>query len=177
MWPWGHAAVAYLAYRLAIPLVPGASARIDRRRIHGAPLLALAAGTALPDVVDKPLAWTLAVLPTGRSLAHSLVTAAVVVAAVVWVARRRNRVPEAGAFALGWVVHSLSDGVAAVVAGDWGGLSYLLWPVFPSPAYETDQSFLAHLRDLSLTTGVAVELALVAVAGAVFLATEYRRRR
>ena len=40
-------------------------------------MLALAIGTQLPDLIDKPLTYQFAVLPSGRSLGHSLFFAAV----------------------------------------------------------------------------------------------------
>ena len=65
MWPWGHLAVGYLVYsglsRWRFGRLPGSVAT-----------LAVALGTQLPDLVDKPLAWTVNVLASGRSLAHSL---------------------------------------------------------------------------------------------------------
>lgn len=39
--------------------------------------------TQLPDLIDKPLAWSVGILPTGRSLAHSLLTASLVLASRV----------------------------------------------------------------------------------------------
>jgi len=65
MWPWGHLAVGYLLWSVLVR---------DRRfrPPTGAETLLLAVGTQFPDAVDKPLAWSLGVLPNGRSLAHSV---------------------------------------------------------------------------------------------------------
>ena len=109
MWPWGHFAVAYLSY-VAIVRMRGGEQRLW-------PLVAVAFGSQLPDLVDKPLAWTFAVLPSGRSLMHSLFAALVVVAVAYWVARRIQREEIAVALGVGTVSHSLSDLGPDVVFG------------------------------------------------------------
>ncbi|PSQ17916.1 hypothetical protein BRC99_00275 [Halobacteriales archaeon QS_7_69_60] len=69
MLPWGHLAVGYLAYSLAV-----------RGRTGGPPAglatAALAVGTQFPDLIDKPLVAWVSLLPSGRSLGHSLLFAA-----------------------------------------------------------------------------------------------------
>ena len=72
MWPWGHAAVGYL-------LLSGSDRLVGQRPTAITTLTVLLA-SQLPDLVDKPLAWYVVVLPNGRSLAHSLVTGSVIVA-------------------------------------------------------------------------------------------------
>jgi hypothetical protein len=49
MWPWGHLAVGYL-------LSAGAAYLRDHSSPRGLAVVALAAGTQLPDLLDKPLA-------------------------------------------------------------------------------------------------------------------------
>lgn len=71
MWPWGHAAVGYTLYSAF-------SRMYYRKPPSDAAALVVLFGTQLPDFNDKPLAWTFDVLPTGRSLGHSLLTAAVI---------------------------------------------------------------------------------------------------
>ena len=74
--PLGHAAFGYVLYSLYT-------------RLHlnhppqGLAALALAFGTQFPDLIDKPLTWTFAVLPYGRSFAHSLFTL-VPLLAILW---------------------------------------------------------------------------------------------
>lgn len=101
MWPWGHAAVAYLLYsgwRHATDRIPTT-----------VPALAVVVGSQLPDLVDKPLAWTVNVLPNGRSLMHSAVTVTLLTIAIVWYARRHNRPEPFYAFALGIWAHLFAD--------------------------------------------------------------------
>src|SRR6056297_3615611 len=98
MWPWGHAVVGYLAYS-------GTTHVGWKRPPSHAATVALLFGTQFPDLVDKPLAWSLGVLPSGRSLAHSTLTAVLLVCVLYVVFARRRAV--VGAFALGYASHLL----------------------------------------------------------------------
>lgn len=142
MWPWGHFGVAYLCYTLY------ARKRLDRLP-DALPVLALAAGSQLPDLVDKPLAWTFDVLPGGRTLAHSLLFAVAVLPSVYWLARRVDRPDAAVAFAVGHLSHLVADVPPSVLRG--GGelptTAYLLWPLLEAPPEEP----VAGLLDAILT--------------------------
>lgn len=122
MWPWGHFAVAYLLYSLY------ARGRF-RRPPRPAPALAVAVGSQLPDLIDKPLAWWFGVLPSGRSLAHSLLFAAGLLAVVYIVAFVLDRVETATAIAVGHLSHLATDLPPRVAFGFPFGSEYLLWPV------------------------------------------------
>lgn len=110
MWPWGHLAVGYLCYIAAIQV------RDDDEQTF-ATLAAVVVGTQFPDLVDKPLAWTFSVLPSGRSLAHLLLAAGIVIAGTYWFAKRRGREEVAIAFGVGYVSHSLIDLGPNVIQG------------------------------------------------------------
>lgn len=140
MWPWGHLAVGYLLYatyrRYWIDRVP-----------DGWPVVALAVGAIAPDLVDKPLTYSIGILPAGRSLAHSMLVVVVVVFACIWTARRMG-VEEVGvAFAIGYASHPFADGLEPVVQGDWPALAFLAWPLVPSPPDDV-RSFAHHLQEL-----------------------------
>ncbi|WP_247730591.1 metal-dependent hydrolase [Halovivax limisalsi] len=127
MWPLGHLAVAYILYAVG-----------RRYRRLGPPtvetIVALAIGSQFPDLVDKPLAWRLEVLPTGRTLAHSLLLLVPLAVAVFLVARRVDRPAVGVAFAVGSLSHTLVD----VVPSLWGDgtANQLLWPVLSVEPYE-----------------------------------------
>ncbi|WP_135854071.1 metal-dependent hydrolase [Halorussus salinus] len=142
MWPWGHLAVGYLLYSSFVH----ASAR---RAPDGYATVALAFGTQLPDLVDKPLAWTFGVIPNGRSLAHSLVVAAVFLTAVWLVLRLLDYATIGTAFVIGYLSHLLGDALDPLLAGDLYSLGFLAWPLVAPIEYETEQSFVAHLQELS----------------------------
>jgi membrane-bound metal-dependent hydrolase YbcI (DUF457 family) len=157
MWPWGHLAVGYLLYsglcRWRFDRFPGSVAT-----------LAVAFGTQLPDLVDKPLAWTVSVLASGRSLTHSLLTALVICALVARYARRRGHPTIGVAFAVGYLSHPFADGVLSLVSGEFRYLRYLVWPVLDLPPYETERSFLAHFLGIEATPFFTLQIVLVGFA-------------
>lgn len=156
MWPWGHAAVGYLLWSAL-------TSRIVGRRPRGPEVWLLGLGTQFPDFVDKPLAWRFGLLPAGRSLAHSLLTASVVIAIAYVLANRRGHGPLALAFGVGYVSHSFADAASAIWSGEHAELTYLLWPVLPAPTYGSD-SVAVNSEGMALWGFVALELVLVALA-------------
>lgn len=153
MWPWGHLAVGYLLYTALVHLR-------YRRPPDGYATVALAFGTQFPDLVDKPLAWSLGVIPNGRSLAHSLLTALVVIALLELFARRRGYGSIATAFAVGYLAHLFGDAFYPALSGDLYSLGFLAYPIVPPIEYDTTQSFAAHLGKLSLDSLVTFEFGL-----------------
>ena len=166
MWPWGHAALGYLLGRPIVPVENG----------HGLPYLALLFGTQFPDLVDKPLAWSVAILPTGRSLAHSLLTLALLVGIAWLITNRIDREEHAIAFGIGYASHLLGDSLHSIVNLEFQSLTFLLWPILASPTYDTDPSFSAHIANLQLTPWLWLEFALLATAVVVAAWTEYEHR-
>lgn len=141
MWPWAHLAFGYLVYA-------GYTWARYRRAPSGWPVLALALATQFPDVVDKPLAYWFAVLPEGRSLAHSLVVVVPLWMILLAYARLYRRGELGSAFVIGYATHLLGDGYGALVAGRFGEVTFLLWPVLPAPDYEA-ASFAHHADKLA----------------------------
>jgi len=165
MWPWAHAVFGYAWYLLARPR---AVKRADRYA-----LLAALFGSQFPDLVDKPLAWGLAVIPSGRSLAHSLLTAAVVCAVVYYAAAVRGRRREVGlAFAVGYLSHLAGDALAPAFGGSYAELGFLLWPLSPAPAYDEPvgiRAVLAALAETEFSAAFLVEFGAAAVLGCLLL--------
>jgi membrane-bound metal-dependent hydrolase YbcI (DUF457 family) len=170
VFPLGHATFGYLLY------VPFASFA-DRRLPHGLTLGALLVGTQFPDLVDKPLAFV-GVLPSGRTLAHSLFFAVVLLAVLRFVTRRYGRPHLTTAFAFGHLAHLLGDVVNPVIAGRTGELTFLLWPVLPTPEYGADDvpPWIRIVRFYA-SPELGPELFLVPVAFVTFVVIEFRRRR
>jgi membrane-bound metal-dependent hydrolase YbcI (DUF457 family) len=170
MWPWGHLAVGYLSY-VAWLRVRGASTRTQT----GVTVAAVGVGSQFPDIIDKPLAWTVPLLPSGRSLAHSLIIATVVIAVTYRISQTYDYEDTAIAFGVGYVSHSLSDLGPTVV---WGLLrgdvsqlewtTYLLWPLLSSPPYPLDSSFQEHIVAFQPDAYVVFQFALAGVALAVW---------
>jgi hypothetical protein len=168
MWPWGHAAVAYLAYRVGRD--------VDDGHAHGVPTIAAVVGSQVPDLVDKPLAWWVDVLPTGRTLAHSGIAWLLVTGVLLAIVARRWR-SAAFAFSLGYGTHLLTDALYPILNAEWGELAYLLWPILPSPEYPTEQSFGAHFAQLQLISTTVFELGLFVGALGWAVYTEFSRPR
>ncbi|SDK11471.1 LexA-binding, inner membrane-associated putative hydrolase [Halovenus aranensis] len=164
MLPWGHLGVGYLCYTLA-------SRQTDRYPSQGAAVLLLAVGTQFPDLVDKPLAWQLGVLPSGRGVAHSFLVALVLSALLILAGRQVRRLPEAIAFAVGYVTHILGDAVPVAIATDWNELSFLSWPVTSFYEYpnEIDRSILEYLLTPDRILGNSLDILVFALAAVMWM--------
>ncbi|SFK68776.1 LexA-binding, inner membrane-associated putative hydrolase [Halogranum rubrum] len=169
MWPWGHLAVGYLLYSLY-------SHRLKNHRPTNVTALVVAFGTQFPDLVDKPLAWTVSLLPTGRSLAHSLLTASLVLGVVLFAVRRYRRAEAETytsfvvAFGIGYLSHLAADGLYPLLGGEFANLAYLVWPLLPLPVYDTNKSIFAHFLTFQFDTFALFEFGLVALALVVWWA-------
>lgn len=150
MWPWGHLAVGYALYSLQ-------SRVVHRRAPRGPAVLWVALGTQFPDLVDKPLAWWLGVIPNGRSLTHSVFAAMLVISVVAWLSHGRDA-DVGGAFAVGYLSHLAADAIGPFLAERYERLAFLLWPVLPAVDYEIEGSVAAHLLELELNGQVMAEL-------------------
>ena len=157
VWPLAHLGFGYLCYTLS-----------TRSREWTVPTdeatVILAAGTQIPDLVDKPLA-ILDVFPRGRSVGHSLLVAAVVLVVLfAWLSRvHPNRREYAIAFGVGYGSHLLGDALTAVAGDGIHKASFLLWPVVPLPDSDIDYSIGHYLEKIDLSPRLTPELLLVVV--------------
>ncbi len=173
MWPWNHLAVGYLAYSLLRRTAGG-------ERPGTGCVLAVAFGSQFPDLVDKPLGWGTALLPSGTTLAHSLLFAVplslVVVAAAAW----RGRTALAAAFVVAYLLHLPADALFPVIFGGRPTTAFLLWPAVPvDPAPSTTiparvgdlwSSFLALLATPGGQRYVLLEASLLAATALAWIA-------
>lgn len=121
--PTDHVLVAIL------PIAAYCLLRHRRLPTSGVILVALFAGV-FPDLVDKPLAWTFGVVPSGRMVAHSLVFAVPVIAGVVFVSYRRDRLAHGLAFGWGYVSHIVGDFFRVITEGaSYYYYPNLFWPL------------------------------------------------
>ncbi|WP_321162973.1 metal-dependent hydrolase [Halorubrum sp. T3] len=162
--PWGHLAIGYLCVSLAVRA---------RYRIppQGPAVIAVAIGTQLPDLIDKPLAWRFGLIPSGRSLAHSLLFLAAL-AAIVWaLAAQYDRRLEGSAFLGAYLSHVLADMFPAAMAGEWARLGALLWPITPVYEYpdEMDYSIIGFFLELEPAALVSPELGITILAIALWV--------
>ena len=160
MLPWGHAALGYLLYHLLL------RADDPDRRPTGAATLAVGVGTQFPDLIDKPGAWTLGVVPAGRSVAHSAVVL-VPLLALSWLLVSPERRGAVAAFAVGVGSHLLGDSWTSLVRLRPDEVSFLLWPLYPVEP-EHGLSFVEFLLSLTLTPELAVGLVVTGLAAVVW---------
>lgn len=152
MLPPVHVAVGYLCY-----------AALVRFRGKGVPAgratLVTVLAAALPDLIDKPLAW-LGVVPVGRTIGHSLLFVVPMVA-LAWLWARRTGDRELGvAFATGLLSHVAADVPWHLLSREYHELGFLLWPITPMPEY-TGTTTLATLGGVEVTT-LPLEAAILA---------------
>lgn len=155
MLPWGHAAFGYLSYTLY------SRWRIGYRPI-GLAVLALGLGTQFPDLIDKPLTWTVQLLPYGRSLTHSLLTFTVIVSTLRILTKYPDQRTLVNAFAIGYFSHLVADSVYPVLTQNYAGLGYWLWPLTAVPEGGS-RSFTEFFLSLEVTPIVVSEGVLTVV--------------
>jgi hypothetical protein len=122
MWPWEHAAVAYLAYSLLVRLARG-------RPPTGPEAITVVIASVFPDLIDKPLAWEFGVFDAGYGIAHSVLVAVPVSAVVTYLLSLRGRLSVGVAVAVGWLLHLPADLFVGYVQEGDVPLSRVLWPV------------------------------------------------
>lgn len=115
-----HLAFGYVVYSLL---------ERSQGRVPDLETAALLFGVVVPDLVDKPLVF-LGVLSYGRSFAHSLFTASILVATVYLVTHRLDRGDLGRAFGLGYVLHLPVDLYGPMLTGHHPiDTAFLFWPI------------------------------------------------
>lgn len=153
----------------------------ERRRPSGRTAIVVAVAALLPDLIDKPLAWQLELLLTGRSFGHSLLFAVPLVVIVLLAARRFDVGDVGRAFAIGYLSHLPADAVyPLVIPGAVVDLGYLIWPFASAGSTETSDllgQVLRLLGDFSLFVSgpdgwrfLLLEAGLVALALGLWIA-------
>lgn len=160
MWPWGHLAFGYLAYSILVHL-SGESPR-------DYPTLALLFGTQFPDLVDKPLAWSFGVIPNGRSLTHSILTAVLIVLVLRMLLRRYGYGRLSKPFSIGYFSHLAGDALGPFLSGEYYYLGFLGWPLVPPIDYG-EKSFFTELARIDPTAFSAVDIGFALLVFALWI--------
>ena len=137
MWPWEHLAFGYACLSLF------SRARWGEAPSCG-PAVAVAFGSVLPDLVDKPLSWSLGLFPAGYSVAHSAFVAAPLASLALALAARARRWRVGVAFVVGYWLHLLADVFNPLRSGGGLAVHKVLWPLVALPPYETDLGLAAR---------------------------------
>lgn len=125
MWPWDHLAFGYPLFQVLRALKP-------RPQLDDHTFFVLAIGTQLPDVIDKPLALSVGLLPSGLSLGHSFVFLAILTPLAVSISNRFGRPELAGALITGVASHLIGDVLFALLIGSPRPYQFIFWPVIPT---------------------------------------------
>jgi membrane-bound metal-dependent hydrolase YbcI (DUF457 family) len=140
MRPFGHLAVAFL------PII--SYVLLKEKRLPSMKLTAVAfVGSLFPDLIDKPLALQLDLIPTGRVFMHSLPFAIPVCVVVVGYTWRTNRLQVGAVFAFAYLSHLVADNYSVLAAGRFP--RDLLWP-FLSPVSRPDVPFWAGPESINV---------------------------
>lgn len=168
MWPWEHVVVGYVAFSL--------TSHLWRR----GPPRSAEAGTVvvaslLPDLVDKPLAWSFDLVVSGYGPAHSVFVALPAVVAVATASLLAGRRWVGVSFAVSYLLHLVGDILHNATGSGSIAPEILIWPVRVyapgSPRVGVIQETLLRVNrfraeviagDLTLYT--RVQLALMAIA-------------
>ncbi|WP_246999258.1 metal-dependent hydrolase [Halosolutus gelatinilyticus] len=125
MFPLGHLAIGYLCYSL--------STRVRSRTPPAdGPALVVLVASLSPDLIDKPLAWYLGLLPSGRSLGHSALVIVLFSIGLYLLTRPSGHGEYAIAVAIGGLSHSLLD-IAPLLWDPTASEPFLLWPLAAVP--------------------------------------------
>ena len=127
----------------------------------------------LPDVVDKPLAWTFGLLPSGRVGLHSLPIAIPIIVVVLLVALYRDRLAYGLVFAWGYLAHIAADFWRVLTVGpEYYYYPNLFWPLLAANPDRTP-SFDQHVPTIGID--LVVEFAVLAVVVA-YIVFDFQRR-
>jgi hypothetical protein len=149
MRPLGHFALA------ALPLTAYVVTR-HHRLPSGHAILILLFATQLPDIIDKPLAWSFGIIPSGRMLAHSLVISGPVLLIIFGFGYYHERIGIATIFALGYLSHLVGDFYPILSLGtEYYFFPNLFWPLLAANP-DMNPSFVAHTPQS--ITGMVVPL-------------------
>lgn len=106
-----------------------------RRLPSGMIVLTAVFAGSFADLVDKPLAWTVAVIPSGRMLAHSIVISVPLIIIVLTVAYWRHKFVYGIVFSWGHLTHIPADFYPILYQGtDYYWFPNIFWPIMsPNP--------------------------------------------
>lgn len=170
MWPWEHVAVGYLIYSVTVRWITGdPPGRADTYAVVFASLL--------PDLIDKPLSWTLGIFPSGYSIGHSVFVVAVLISLIIPVTEEVGRLRVGVAFSMGLVLHLVGDIFYPALFGEGIAPTVVLWPLVTQPAYAVEYGLIErgllylgrHIHMLSASSVKWLVAAEAAFLGAVVI--------
>ncbi|SFC19456.1 LexA-binding, inner membrane-associated putative hydrolase [Halobiforma haloterrestris] len=164
MWPWEHLLVAYGLYSLTTNV-------LLRRSPSAGETIAVVVASQLPDLVDKPLAWTYGVTETGYAIGHSAFVAPLACLATLVAADRYGDRVLAGAFSLAYGSHLVTDVFNPMRSGRPPEPRVLLWPLASPPTgdhgglFDHFVVYFVRYANQPLAGGLSAAVALQLAAG------------
>lgn len=106
-----------------------------QRLTTGSMTLVVIFAALFPDLVDKPLAWWLGVIPSGRMLTHSVLVAIPIILGVLIFTYRSNRLSYGIGFSWGYFAHIAADFYPIIYQGrGYYWYPNMFWPYMdPNP--------------------------------------------
>lgn len=168
MEPTNHVLVALL------PVVAYSLLRYRRLPSGSIVLTAVFAGL-FADIVDKPLAWTFGIIPSGRMLAHSIVISIPLLVVLLVVAYRTDRLPYAVVFTWGHLSHLAGDFYPVLSQGsNYYYYPNMFWPLM-SANPDRNPGFSGHAPTMGTETMIEFTVLALIVGYIVFdLRREFR---
>lgn len=131
-------------------------------------------GSLFPDLIDKPLAYELSLIPSGRVFMHSLPFAIPLMAIVGVYGWKTNRLRASGVFAFAYSSHLAVDNHEEYMEAGSQIPSDLFWP-FLSPVSRPAVPWWAGADQINVHLWTAFSLAVLAVL-AYFLVRDVHRQ-
>lgn len=155
-------------------LVVGCYVCIRDRRLPSLELTAVTfVGSQFPDLIDKPLALQLHVIPTGRVFMHSLPFAIPVALVVILYSWKTDRLRGGGAFVFAYASHIVTDNSQTLAAGEVS--NDLLWP-FVSATPRPPIPFWAGPNSINIHIYTVGSVAILSVT-AYYLVQDIKQQR
>lgn len=147
MWPWEHAAIGYLLYSVGLRL-------LERDTPSAGETVSIVVMAVLPDLLDKPLSWSLQLTPSGYGFLHSAFVAIPVGLTILLFAFRTDRARLGIASIVGYWSHLVADVLSPIRSGGQPIVGRVLWPIVDSAPYTVDYGLgrgLVYLGDFGQT--------------------------
>ncbi|MFC7019227.1 MULTISPECIES: metal-dependent hydrolase [Haloarcula] len=140
-----------------------------RKLPSGKTTLILLIASQFPDLIDKPLAFSLQVLPSGRMLAHSVVVSVPLLLALIILATRYGRTRDALVFVFGYMSHLVGDFYRVFTLGtEYHFYPNIFWPLLEANTGKRE-SFAAFYPESTADLLIPVGILLLGLAYSVFM--------
>lgn len=168
MYPWEHLVLGYVLFSLYTHVR-------FRESPTGVESVGVLIGSQLPDLIDKPLAWTFGLVETGYAIGHSILFAPGFCGLAIAISVRVGRLRTGIAFVIAFLSHLASDIVYPIAWGRPADPRVVLWPIAHAPGSARDggfiertvfyvQRFVVEMATGELTPFVRFQLVLVGAA-------------